>query len=340
MKAVVVTGTMPDIIKMAPIVWEGDKRKHTVLIIHSGQHTSPELYSQQYDSIGLRKPDWIGYWGVPPTNILKEINPEIVLVHGDTNTCRVFAETAHFENIPVGHVEAGLRTHSREPWPEQTNTRIADACSDLHFAPTEYNKHWLRQEGFSPESIFVTGNTIVDMVKAINPVVERNPNKIWFCVHRTENFMHEDRIKGIVQFAEKLAENYEVHFVDRRNTPMLKLSDRIIRHNTMPYKESLQFMAKCGIVITDSGSIQEEAVTLGLTIMTVRLATDRIESTVHGKNVVGGVTYDMLLESFDWIKDKKFEPDNLYGEGNTSQQIWDILEQKHGQFRRWVDRSY
>lgn len=336
MKTIVVTGTMPDIIKMAPVVWEGESRGHEIILIHSGQHTAVELVDNQYNSIGLRPPNFrLSAPDSFPICFIAQ-RAKIVLVHGDTNTAREAALAAHFLGIPVGHIEAGLRTGSREPWPEQTNTRIVDACSNLFFAPTHFNEMHLRNEGFNEKDIFVTGNTIVDMVMKFKPVRGPNMNKVWFCVHREENMRSEKRIKEILQFAEELTKKYEVHFVDRQRTKSFVLSEKIIRHDPMPYPEALAFMATCGLVVTDSGSIQEETTTLGLPTITVRMVTDRPESVLFGYNVIGGVT----LESLKAAIPPKYQilDRDLFGKGNSAKLIWDALESREGSFIRWEDR--
>lgn len=330
MQVITVTGTMPDIIKMAPVIHEGEKRGHEVIVVHSGQHNNLLLYRNQYISMGLRPPDKEFIWEEDPSDFLLQTKPDIVLVHGDTNTARVFAYASHFLRICVGHVEAGLRSGAKEPWPEQTNTRIVDACSDICFAATEYNKQCLIKEFGESKDIRVTGNTIVDVVKGMNlPYSDpkRKNKKIWFCAHRSENIFHRERMEEILKFADYLADFNEVYFVDRQRTTGYPLSSKIKRLAPMPYKESIRFMASCDLIVTDSGSIQEEAVTLGIPIITARIVTDRPESVLQHRNILGGVTLESLKEAFRACQHWVFIRSSLFGKGDASQKIWDHLDE-------------
>lgn len=337
---IVLTGTMPDIIKMAPVVWEGDKRSgYKVLIAHSGQHNNADLAWNQFRSIGLREPDLLlnGFSELPA--YLDYVNPSLVLVHGDTNTAREGALAAHLKGYAVGHIEAGLRTYSREPWPEQSNTRIVDACSDIYFAATQRNARSLIAEGFNPGSIFITGNTVVDMVCRLVDKADPKKNTVWACVHREENMRHSDRMADIIQFLNWLAKSrgYDVHFVDRQRTETITLDSRIIRHRPIPYAESLKFMSTCQYIITDSGSIQEESCTLGIPTLTVRAVTDRPESVDAGINIIGGYTFDSLVDGFYKLLNITPIPSNVYGDGNAAGKIWDAIETRNHKYIRWTD---
>ena len=215
MKIVLVTGTRPDIIKMAPIYWEAKKRGHQPVLVHCAQHYPYHLFEGSYRDMDLPfPPDFMvsssivkkagqhasklahvldknfpslgaygkveslaGLAGSRPNpagtlaGIIRELNSlflgklkdaGVVLVHGDTLTCAGAALSAHLKLLPVAHVEAGLRTFSREPFPEQTDTRTADACSDLHFSATKTNERNLLNEGFLKERVITVGNTVVD----------------------------------------------------------------------------------------------------------------------------------------------------------------------------------
>lgn len=319
-RVVVLTGTMPDIIKQSPLVWEGDKRNHDVCIIHSGQHKADNLVSDQYNSIGLRSPD-VSLDTIDDLHIHLR-DDDIVLVHGDTNTAREGALIAHFINVRVGHIESGLRTLSREPWPEQTNTRIADACSNIFFPATETNFDNLLLEGFPSKDIYCVGNTVVDMVLKFEhdvPVTD----KIWFCVHRHENMRDPIRMEGITKFLYWLSETREVHFIDRQRTSWIDVPNNVERHQPIPYVDSLNFMKSCGLVITDSGSIQEETCTLGIPTITVRQDTDRPESIGY-TNQIGGTEFESLKKAY--LDVKPVQRHNIYGNGNSAELVWNALE--------------
>ena len=215
MHITLLTGTRPDIIKMAPLYWEAKKRNIDVSLVHASQHYPYHLFEGVYADLELPKPDHIINAGIVKKMFIKSskflynigmheqmeklavssglfeggkitsnafskilsgmdtlirtdkkiANTNILLVHGDTTTCAAGAIAGYYNLIPVGHVEAGLRTFSREPYPEQGNTRMADAVSDIRFAATETNRKNLLNEGFSNETIFVVGNTVVDAAK-------------------------------------------------------------------------------------------------------------------------------------------------------------------------------
>lgn len=323
---VILTGTMPDIIKQAPLVWEAEKRNKEVLLIHSGQHMDDKLFKNQYNSIGLRHPDIVLE---NMEDIKKHIkNDDIVLVHGDTNTARVGALTSHLNGFKVGHVEAGLRTKNREPFPEQTNTRIVDACSYLYFAPTYLNIENLCKEGYTYNDIYLTGNTVIDIVKKFSQYeIRRVENRVWFCVHRNENMNNPKRMENILKFLETISKKHEVHFIDRQRTSWINIPKSVIRHDPMPYRDSLDFMRTCEIVVTDSGSIQEETSYLKIPTLTVRNETDRPE-TLNVSNILGGTTYNELLSNFYHTKSLKFFYNNIYGVGCSSEFIFDILENR------------
>ncbi|MFQ5406668.1 MAG: UDP-N-acetyl glucosamine 2-epimerase, partial [Candidatus Micrarchaeia archaeon] len=262
MKIGILTGTRPDIIKMAPLYWEAKRRRHKPVLIHVAQHYPFHLYEGVYCDLNLPfPPDFevgmsaikkigvhaskVAYHtdsalGVGLTKKLEKIagtlterrpNPaaivgnamigltelfrkelsdlDILLTHGDTLTCMAGSLAASLNLIPTGHVEAGLRTFSKEPFPEQIDTRTSDACSDLYFAATKTNKRNLQNEGFPKQRIFTVGNTVVDAAvwaskkgrKSKKFFESRGINFskkiVYASCHRRENMMHEKRFKAI-----------------------------------------------------------------------------------------------------------------------------------------------
>ncbi|MCK5038830.1 MAG: UDP-N-acetylglucosamine 2-epimerase, partial [Thermoplasmata archaeon] len=177
MKIIVAFGTKPCTIKMAPLVKECEKRGHETYILYSGQHWSPNLYNELFKDLELRLPDFDLECGKDSSSlvqlvtnimtrtekVLEEVKPDIVFTHGDTSTSMSVSLCANLSMMPVGHVEAGLRTFSKEPFPEQLNTRISDASSDIYFAPIEKNVNNLINEGFPKDRIFTVGNTVIDI---------------------------------------------------------------------------------------------------------------------------------------------------------------------------------
>lgn len=358
MKIAVITGTMPDIIKQAPLVWEAKKRAHEVQLIHTNQHYSNDLFAGMYKSVGLEEPSHIlkhrfsiGTTIKELTSLFKKIKPDIVLVHGDTKTAMVAAVAAHYLVIPVGHVEAGLRTETREPWPEQTDTRIADACSNLFFAATEKNAGYLRNETFHPEDIVVCGNTVVDIALATAEKYSKKAiqtNKVYFSAHREENMQSAFRIENIVKFANFLAsEGYEVNWVMRLKTKQkieqydLKLDEKIKKIDHLDYPESIKLLNESAFACVDSGGLQEEASALHIPCMTMRYVTDRPETVEIGCNIVTTLEFPKMKRSYEKLKknyDKMSMKKCPYGEGDSAAQIIDFIEKRKDSLIRWAGK--
>lgn len=356
MKIAVITGTMPDIIKQAPVVWEAKKRGHDVVLIHTNQHYDNDLFLGMYKSVGLRKPDYIlknkfsiGTAIEELSQLFTEVNPDIVLPHGDTKTAMVAAVAAHYLGIPVGHVEAGLRTESREPWPEQSDTRIVDACSNLYFAPTAKNASYLIKENFHLDDIIVCGNTIVDIAQAMAKKVktDKNGNKIYFSSHREENLRSKERFANIVKFANFLAkEGYQVNWVMRKKTEQkikeydLKLDKNIIRIEHLEYPDSIKLLKEAVFACVDSGGLQEESSALHTPCLTMRYVTDRPETVAVGCNHLTTldfrqmqIAYEYLKEHYDEMKEKPCP----YGDGHSAERIIRFIEDRKDHLIRWAD---
>ncbi|MEM0372799.1 MAG: UDP-N-acetylglucosamine 2-epimerase (non-hydrolyzing) [archaeon] len=411
MRIVLLTGTRPDIIKMAPLYWEGKKRGHDVILVHSNQHYPYDLFEGVYRDLGLpypphfvlndgfakklarkvskhsyfydlkkgtqitRKIEKLGAKILSsrpnPANTIAEIidglndlfanhlkNVDIVLVHGDTLTCSAGALSAHLNLIPVGHVEAGLRTGTREPFPEQTNTRIADACSDLRFAAIEKNAKFLEREGFDKRDIHVVGNTVVDAVLwakdkgnkdfFLGLGADSSKKWIYFSAHRRENLIHEKRFRAIVKAAYDLADmGYQVIWSIRPGTQkyfedysISVKHDNIITVKEIPnYTDIVWLMNNCELIVTDSGSMQEEAAALKKPCITLRFVTDRPETVEAGVNFLAEP--DERLDIKQTVK-KALSVKNfpeIYGKGDSSAKIYDIIEKRKGKFIRWADEK-
>ncbi len=408
MKIVLLTGTRPDIIKMAPLYWEGKKRGHEVILVHSNQHYPYDLFEAVYkdlelpfpphfilnDSIVKKVARWVSKkaylhdlkkgsnWskivknvggkflrGRPGMNntitriissfdkVLREkLNDVyIVLTHGDTLTCMAGSLAAHLNMVPVGHVEAGLRTGTREPFPEQTNTRIADACSDLHFAAVEKNAEFLKREGFNEKDIFVVGNTVVDAVnwakkkgsKEFFLRLGADPNKKWvyFSAHRRENLIHEGRFRVIVKAAYDLADmGYQLIWSVRPGTKFyfdkygIKVNHpNIITVSEIPrYTDIVWLMDNSEFIVTDSGSMQEEMAALKKPCITLRFVTDRPETVEAGVNFLAKPDKNLDIRKLveKALSVKKF-PD-IYGKGDSAAKIYDVLEERK-KFIRWAN---
>lgn len=286
-------------------------------------------------------------------------------MHGDTLTNMAGALAASLNLIPVGHVEAGLRTFSKEPFPEQIDTRVADACSDIYFAATQTNKINLQKEGFDNERIFVVGNTVVDA--AIFAAKKGSKSKsffeklgfdftkklIYFSCHRRENLMHEKRFRAIVESLCELSnEGYQVLWSIRPGTSEAisnyGLGEFVNKHKNMKtvseipkYSDIMFFISKCHAVVTDSGSMQEETSALHIPTITIRFVTDRPESIQAGVNLLARPS---SKENISKIIKKAVLPEynkkmrrmnNPYGDGKSSKLIIDAIEKFEGKLIEW-----
>jgi len=351
----IITGTMPDIIKQAPLVWEAESRGHEVILIHSGQHLDDIRFKEIAISIGLRSPDILysnNEWNIPlaihwfSQNLILNPPLDIVLPHGDTTTSMIASVIAHYNNIPVGHVEAGLRTGSREPWPEQTNTRISDACSNLFFAATDRNYYDLIHEGFKRENITICGNTVIDIAKKIASSFSKIvTNKVYFSAHREENMRFKERVKNIVLFANFLAdEGLEVQWVLRPKADRMldeyefKRDERINYIKGLPYTESIRLINESLFVCTDSGGLQEESSALHVPCLTMRYVTDRPETVEVGCNIITTLDIKKMKDAYYQMRREHGQMSSKkcpYGDGNTAQKIIDFIEYRKNNLITW-----
>jgi len=368
MKIGILTGTRPDIIKMAPLYWEAKKRGHDPVLIHSGQHYSDHLFAGVYESMDLPQPGHkfeLGECKTPAQSVARmmlsldkllttEKDFDMMLVHGDTMTSMAGALTSYLSLVPVGHIEAGLRTFSREPFPEQLDTRCSDAASDLFFAATRTNEKNLLSEGFAKERLYTVGNTVVDAAIwaakrgesgkdfFLSHGVDFSKPTIYYSIHRRETTLCKERFtaaaKGAVALAKK---GYCVVWSIRPGTKaairdygleaIIKAEPNIHRIEEIPsYPHIMFLMSKCRFVCTDSGSMQEEAAALHIPCITVRYVTDRPESVEAGANVLAHPdSAESIAKAADYVEknhSKMSKAKNPYGEGNSSKLIFDAIE--------------
>jgi UDP-N-acetylglucosamine 2-epimerase (non-hydrolysing) len=360
-KIAVVYGTRPEAIKLAPVIVELKKiDDFEVIVICTGQHKEMlvgimELWDVVPDfSI---EPDFItGRSSAIPAlmveieKVLKQVEPDYVVVQGDTATATAGALQAHALHIPVAHVEAGLRSGDLwNPWPEEANRRAIDAISSLHFAPTKSSAENLYAENFR-DSVFVTGNTIVDSLHHVVKKLEtheeiRNGLEtmlgfqlhvpfILFTQHRREGFGHgqEQVFQAILNLANlgyrtvmpvhmnpQVRKKVEEKFINNPNIFLIE------PQNYLPFMELLRTAA---LVISDSGGLQEEVPSLGKTILITRLTTERPEVLASGHGVLVGYNKELLLD--ETLKafhlDKSFlSKPNPFGDGQSSIRIAQTL---------------
>lgn len=373
-KVMVVFGTRPEAIKMAPVVQALRKSTLDCQVAVTAQHR--EMLDQVLALFQI-EPDYdlnLMQAGQTLTDIttralnglgvvFQKAKPDLVLVHGDTTTTFVAALAAFYAHIPVGHVEAGLRTGNKySPFPEEMNRKLAGALTDLHFAPTETAKKNLLREGVAQDKIFVTGNTVIDALLAtvraehnfsdpeLNQIMlkEQGNRMILVTTHRRENLGEPMRqiYRGLASVLEKFPDTYVV-FPVHKNPTVRKVVNEILGHNSrvhliepMDYEPFVNLMAKANVIMTDSGGIQEEAPSLGIPVLVVRDTTERPEAVEAGTVSLVGTSYEMIVEKLSYLLSNQeayhqmAHAINPYGDGKASERIVKITEEFFGQLNR------
>ncbi|MGL4670061.1 MAG: non-hydrolyzing UDP-N-acetylglucosamine 2-epimerase [Methanobacteriaceae archaeon] len=364
MKIAIVLGTRPEIIKMSPIIDEINSRGIDYILIHTGQHYDHEMSDQFFVELELPAPNYnIGVGSASHgaqtgqmiegiEKVLSDEKPDILLVQGDTNAVLAGAIAASKLHIPVGHVEAGLRSYD-ETMPEEINRMVAGVCSKLYFVPTEKSAVNLAIEYINPKNIFVTGNTVVDACyrnleiakkresEIENPINLNYDNIIAVTMHRAENVDNKERLTNIVNALIELSDFniiFPIHPRTRKKLEEFGLFDKLNNeehiHISKPigYLDFLLLLSKSTAVLSDSGGLQEEAITLNVPAMTIRYNTERPETVSAGGNVLVGANKEKILSLANSLLNnektlnKMKNAVNPYGDGTTSTQILDIIE--------------
>lgn len=361
-KIMTVFGTRPEAIKMCPLVKELEKHKHfETIVCVTGQHR--EMLNQILEAFDV-KPDYDLHIMQPrqtlfdiTTNILhtirgilEEVKPDVVLVHGDTTTTFATSLACFYMQIPVGHVEAGLRTYQLDsPYPEEFNRQATGIIADYHFCPTEQAKANLLKENKKSQHIYVTGNTAIDALKTtvrphfVHPILEwaKGSRLIVLTAHRRENLGEPMRhmfraIKRIVDETPDVKVVYPIHMnPDVRETAKTIFGDnrRIRIIEPLDVLEFHNLMARAYLILTDSGGIQEEAPSLGKPVLVMRNTTERPEGIAAGTLRLVGTDEKPIYEAFrELLTDERAyclmsKATNPYGDGLASKRIADILYQ-------------
>ena len=356
-----VFGTRPEAIKMCPLVNELKSRKefNTVVCV-TGQHR--EMLRQVLDTFDV-KPDFDlaimkqGQTLFDITNgilskindVLSEVKPDVVLVHGDTTTTFATALACFYCQIPVGHVEAGLRTYNiYSPYPEEFNRQAVGIVARYNFSPTEMAKNNLLREGKSEDTIFVTGNTAIDALKTTVKSDYTHPELEWakgsrlitITAHRRENLgepMHHmfRAIRKIMDEHDDVKAIYPIHMnpiVRKAAEEELGGCDRIHIIEPLDVLDFHNFMERSYLILTDSGGLQEEAPSLGKPVLVMRDTTERPEGVKAGTLKLVGTDEETIYQNFKTLLENKEEYEkmskasNPYGDGTACKQIADILE--------------
>nr|WP_304519719.1 UDP-N-acetylglucosamine 2-epimerase (non-hydrolyzing) [Clostridium estertheticum] len=363
-KIMVIFGTRPEAIKMAPLIKELEKVPQIKCkVCVTAQHR--EILDQVLEIFNIKPEYDLNIMKTKQTltgitcsvisgleEIFDKEKPDMVLVHGDTTTTFAAALAAFYRKIPVGHVEAGLRSYNKySPYPEEINRKLTAALTELHFAPTTISRENLLQEGIDERNIFVTGNTVIDAMKytikenyvfesnELNSIDFKNKKIIMVTAHRRENW--GIGIENICKALKTIVEenlDVEVLYLVHPNPvvkdvvySILKDVSRIHLLRPIDTREIHNLMKKCYLVMTDSGGIQEEAPHLGKPVLVLRDVTERVEALSAGTVRLVGIDIDkIVLEANKLIRNVEeynhmSKSINPYGDGNASIKIVDAL---------------
>ncbi len=364
-KVLTIFGTRPEAIKMAPLVKALEANPNIASeVCVTAQHR--EMLDQVTGLFDI-KPDYDLNIMQPGQDlfdvtsrilmglkeVLKSSKPDLVLVHGDTTTCFAACLSAFYEQIPVGHVEAGLRTNNlMSPWPEEANRKLTGSLARLHFAPTAKSKNNLLAENTNEESVFVTGNTVIDALfwvvekikqdqnleaklTAAFPFLDERKKMILVTGHRRESFGggFERICEALRQIALKYPESqivYPVHLNPNVQEPVNRLLSEVSNIHLIEPQDYLPFvylMNRSYLILTDSGGIQEEAPSLGKPVLVMRDNTERPEALEAGTVRLVGTDVTRIIEAVTGLMDSDVcyqaiaKASNPYGDGKACQRI-------------------
>lgn len=362
-KVLSVFGTRPEAIKMAPVVKALEKREDLAsVVVVTGQHRA--MLDQVLSIFDIVPDHDLNIFKPGQTleditcaslcglrDILAEEKPDLLLVQGDTTTVFSAALAAFYQQIPIGHVEAGLRSYNLySPFPEEANRKLTGVLASTHFAPTKRNKEALLAEGVEACRIFITGNTVIDAlaytVKEDFPFEEelahidwKNHRVILLTSHRRENLGRpmEEIFSAVRQIVEEF-DDVLIVFPRHLNPKVREISDRVLgKHPRILMIEPLDYlpftnlMARCHLVLTDSGGVQEEAPSLGVPVLVLREETERPEGIDAGTaRLVGTHEEDILAAVRELLEnpaahDAMAHAVNPYGDGHAAERIVDII---------------
>ncbi|GAB6099388.1 UDP-N-acetylglucosamine 2-epimerase (non-hydrolyzing) [Halanaerocella petrolearia] len=364
LKIMSVFGTRPEAIKMAPVIktLAEDNRIKSVVTV-TGQHRSMldqvlELFSitPDYDLEIMKPGQSLAQITAnilePLDRVFNQEEPDLVLVHGDTSTTFVSALTSFYHQLQLGHIEAGLRSGNKySPYPEEVNRRLTGVLADLHFAPTETNYSNLSAEGISDSNIFVTGNTVIDALEMMiepnysfqNPSLQQidlnNHKVILLTAHRRENLGQPlenicRAVEDIVSLSSEVEIVWPVHPNPKVKDKVYTILDnqpRIHLIDPLAYKEFINLIARCYLVVTDSGGLQEEAPSLDKPVLVLRETTERREALKAGTiKLVGTERRNIRKALIKLVTDQEeyqtiVNTNNPYGDGQASRRILESI---------------
>lgn len=354
-----VFGTRPEFIKLYPVIMEARNRGHEVVVVNTGQHR--EMLDQLLDEMGLTADfnlkimtrqqtlaDILARTLSPLDQVVEQVRPDHLFVHGDTSTTLAGSLIALYRNVPLSHVEAGLRTFNKHsPFPEEMNRQLTGVLTDYHFTPTEVTRGNLEREGKDPSRIFVVGNSAIDMLRYTikddfqHPVLNDADDRklILITVHRRENISELGQMfSGINEIAERYGDTHRLVYPIHMNPVVREAADEYLTSSAIEVIEPLgttdfhNILSRSHLVMTDSGGIQEEAPSLGKPVLVLRDTTERPEGVTAGTlRLVGTGREDIVREAVRLLDDpaeyqRMATIANPYGDGTTAQQIMDVMD--------------
>ncbi|CAM4239699.1 non-hydrolyzing UDP-N-acetylglucosamine 2-epimerase [Jeotgalicoccus halotolerans] len=360
-KIMTIFGTRPEAIKMAPLVLEMKKDEDIdPVVVVTAQHR--EMLDQVLTTFNIT-PDYdLNIMKAGQTlsevtgrvingleSVIKEVKPDMILVHGDTTTTFAGSLAAFYNEVDIGHVEAGLRTHNKySPFPEEANRQMTGVLADLHFSPTEDARQNLLDEAKNPETISVTGNTAIDALKTTvdenyhSDIIEKHKDNkvVLLTAHRRENIgqpMHNifGAVRQLVDEFEDVTVVYPMH----KNPKVREIAEQYLgNHDRVELIEPLDvldfhnFAARSHLILTDSGGVQEEAPSLGKPVLVLRDTTERPEGVKAGTLKLAGIEqekiYNMTKELLtdEELYNEMSQTQNPYGDGQASRRICDNIK--------------
>lgn len=357
-KIMFVFGTRPEFIKIYPVIMEAKKAGNEVVVVNTGQHKQMvnallEHFHLEVDydleimekCNGLIDILTMSLKGVD--EVIKKETPDVVLVHGDTAATLAGSLGALYNQVELGHIEAGLRTFNKySPFPEEMNRQMTGVMADYHFAPTETTKANLLREAKDEESIFVVGNSAIDMLNYTikddytHEAFEWMPEKklILMTAHRRENIEDlEEMFRAIDEIARKYNDEFKILYPIHMNPVIREKASRLLNAENIMIVDPLDtndfhnIMKRTHLILTDSGGIQEEAPSLGVPVLVLRDTTERPEGIEAGTLKLVGTGYQQIVDAVDNLlqNDEEYNKmcgaKNPYGNGDTSEQIVKIL---------------
>lgn len=359
MKICIILGTRPEIIKMSPVIRTLASGKDDYFVLHTGQHYSYNLDKIFFEELNLPKPKYnlnvgsgtgseqVGKMLPLIEKVLKKEKPDVVLVEGDTNSVFAGALTASRLEIPVGHVEAGLRSYDRT-MPEEINRIMTDHIADYLFVPTPIQKGILLGEGIENKKIFITGNTVVDALVSNLKLSKKKTDiakkmnlsakkYLLVTLHRQENVDKKARLRGILIGLKEAHSELKVPIlfpIHPRTVATLKrfgleLPKGVTAIPPVGYLDFLQLEANAKLILTDSGGVQEEACILKVPCVTLRDNTERPETVEVGANILAGVKPKKMLKAIRYFTEHNRSWKNPLGDGTAGKKIIKIITKRN-----------